>query len=51
MIYNIIILKSLQLRKTFLNKFNRNMRSNARKKAINNIYLTISTLKKLNAFH
>ena len=49
--YYVDITKSLQLRKTFLNKFNRSMRGNARKKAIDNIYLIIFTLKKLNAFH
>ena len=45
------IAKSLQLRKTFLNKFNRSMRGNARKRTIDNTYLTMFTFKKLNAFH
>ena len=49
--YYVNIIKSLQLRKTFLNKFNRSIRDNARKRATDNTYLTISTLKKLNAFH
>ena len=45
------ITKSLQLRKTFLNKFNRSMRGNARKRTVDSTYLTMFTLKKLNAFH
>ena len=31
--------------------FNRSMRGNARKKAIDNTYLTMFTFKKLNVFH
>ena len=42
----------MQLRKTFLNKFNRSIRGNARKKIINNTYLIMFIFKKkLNAFH
>ena len=49
--YYVDITKSLQLRKTFLNKFNRSMRGNTRKKIIDNTYLTMPTFKELNAFH
>ena len=49
--YYVGITKPLQLRKTFLNKFNRSMRGNARKRAAGSTYLTMFTLKELNAFH
>ena len=50
-VYYVNIAKPLQLRKTFLNKFNRSIRGNARKKAIDNTYLIMSILKELNVFH